>query len=169
MLGGIAGILTSWNAFVIGGSRVLFALAESGAIPAVFARLHPRYKTPYVGVIGIGLLSCFAPLFGRTVLVWMIDAGSFAVMVAYLFVPLAFLALRRNEPELPRPFRVSHPRLVGVGAFVLAALLLTAYMPGSPSALIWPYEWAIILTWAALGLVLFLSYGAKHSHDVVIR
>jgi amino acid transporter len=167
VLGGVAGILTSWNAFVIGGSRVLFALAESGAVPSVFARLHPRYRTPYVGVIAIGLLSCIAPLFGRTVLVWMIDAGSFAVVVAYLFVPLAFLALRRKEPELPRPFKVSHPKLVGCGAFVLAILLLTAYLPGSPSALVWPYEWAIILTWAALGLVLFVSYGAKHSREVI--
>jgi APA family basic amino acid/polyamine antiporter len=163
VLGGVAGILTSWNAFVIGGSRVLFALAESGAVPGVFARLHPRYRTPYVGVIAIGLLSCIAPMFGRTVLVWMIDAGSFAVVVAYLFVPLAFLALRRKEPELPRPFRISHPRLVGGSAFVLALLLLSAYLPGSPSALIWPYEWGIILTWAVMGLVLFLCYGAKHS------
>jgi APA family basic amino acid/polyamine antiporter len=46
-------------------------------------------------------------------------------------------------------------------------LLLTAYLPGSPSALIWPYEWAIILTWAGLGLVLFLSYGVKHARHVV--
>jgi amino acid transporter len=162
VLGGVAGILTSWNAFVIGGSRVMFALAESGSIPAIFARLHPRYRTPYVGVITIGVMCCFAPLFGRTVLVWLIDAGSFAVVVAYLFVPLAFLALRRQEPDLPRPFKVSHPRLVGVGAFVLAIGLLTAYLPGSPSALIWPYEWAIVLAWTIVGAVLFLAYGAKH-------
>ena len=84
------------------------------------------------------------------------------MVVAYLFVPLAFLALRRKEPEMPRPFRVRHPRLVGVGAFVLTIALLGAYLPGSPSALIWPYEWGIILTWAALGVVLFFSYGAKH-------
>ena len=44
VLGGVAGILTSWNAFVIGGSRVLFALAESGLVPAAFARLHPKYQ-----------------------------------------------------------------------------------------------------------------------------
>ncbi len=162
VLGGVAGILTSWNAFVIGGSRVMFAMAESGSIPAIFARLHPRYRTPYVGVITIGVMCCFAPLFGRTVLVWLIDAGSFAVVVAYLFVPLAFLALRRKEPDLPRPFMVSHPRLVGVGAFVLAIALLTAYLPGSPSALIWPYEWAIVLAWGVVGAVLFLAYGAKH-------
>jgi len=158
VLGGVAGILTSWNAFVIGGSRVLFALAESGFVPAVFARLHPRYRTPWVGIAAIGLLSCLAPLFGRTVLVWMINAGSFATMIAYLFVPVAFLALRRKEPDMPRPFRIRRPRLVGGGAIVLAVALLSAYLPGSPSALIWPYEWAMILVWATLGLVLFARY-----------
>jgi APA family basic amino acid/polyamine antiporter len=158
VLGGVAGILTSWNAFVIGASRVLFALAESGMVPGIFARLHPRYHTPYVGIIAIGILSCLAPLFGRTVLVWLIDAGGFATIVAYLFVPIAFLVLRRKEPEMPRPFRVSHPRLVGIGAILLALALIAAYLPGSPSALIWPYEWATISVWSVLGVVLFLRY-----------
>jgi amino acid transporter len=111
-----------------------------------------------VGVVAIGVLSCIAPLFGRTVLVWMINAGSFATVVAYLFVPIAFLALRRREPDMPRPFKVRHPRLVGGGAVLLALALLTAYLPGSPSALLWPYEWAMILVWAVLGLVLWLAY-----------
>ncbi len=158
VLGGVAGILTSWNAFVIGGSRLLFALAESGLVPAVFAKIHPRYKTPYVGIIAIGLLSCVAPLFGRTVLVWLIDAGGFATIVAYLFVPLAFLALRSKEPDLERPFRITHPRLVGIGAFLLALTLLTAYLPGSPSALLWPYEWMTITIWAVLGVALYIRY-----------
>ena len=158
VLGGAAGILTSWNAFVIGGSRVLFALAESGMVPSVFARLHPKYHTPYVGVIAIGVLSCLAPLFGRTVLVWLIDAGGFATIVAYLFVPLAFLALRRKLPDMPRPFRITHPRLVGYGGFTLAVALIFAYLPGSPSALIWPYEWMTICIWAVLGVILYLRY-----------
>lgn len=158
VLGGIAGILTSWNAFVIGASRVLYALAQSGFVPAAFARLHPRYRTPWVAVVTIGVLCCLAPLFGRTVLLWMINAGGFATMTAYLFVPMAFLALRRREPDMPRPFRVRHPRLVGVGAIVLALALLSAYFPWSPSALLWPYEWLMILVWAALGVLLWIRY-----------
>lgn len=158
VLGGVAGILTSWNAFVIGGSRLLFALAESGMVPAAFARLHPRFHTPYVGIIAIGVLSCIAPLFGRTVLVWLIDAGGFATIVAYLFVPIAFLALRKKEPEMERPFRVSHPRLVGFGAIALALALISAYLPGSPSALLWPYEWVTILIWTVLGIALYQRY-----------
>jgi len=159
VLGGVAGILTSWNAFVIGGSRVLFALAESGQIPAMFARLHPKYQTPYIGIIAIGVLSCLAPLFGRTVLVWLINAGSFATIIAYLFVPLAFLALRRKEPELARPFRVRYPRLVGIGGFLLALALIGAYLPGSPSALAWPHEWLTITIWTVLGIIAYWYYG----------
>ncbi|MFP3340000.1 amino acid permease, partial [Micrococcus sp. SIMBA_131] len=43
ILGGVAGIITSWNSFVIGGSRVLYAMAESGMLPAWFGRLHPKF------------------------------------------------------------------------------------------------------------------------------
>lgn len=158
VLGGVAGILTSWNAFIVGGSRVLYALAHSGQAPAVFGRLHPRYRTPWAGILAIGILSCIAPLFGRTILVWMVNAGSFATVVAYLFVPLAFLALRRKEPDLPRPFRIARPRLVGIGAFVLAVALLCAFLPWSPSALLWPYEWGMILVWTLLGALVYLLY-----------
>ena len=151
LIGGIGGILTSWNAFIIGGSRLIFALAESGSLPAVFARLHPRYKTPYAAIVLIGVLSCISPLFGRTILVWLINTGSLAVVVAYIFVPVAFLVLRRREPELPRPFEVRYPRLVGYAAIVLGAGLLCLYLPGSPSGLAWPHEWVIVLIWAAVG------------------
>lgn len=155
VLGGIGGILTSWNAFIIGGSRVMFALAESGLLPAAFTRLHPRHKTPYVGVLAIGVLSCVSPLFGRTILVWLIDAGSFAVVITYIFVPMAFLALRRREPDLHRPFRVPNGELVGWMAMLMGIGLLLLYLPFSPSALIWPQEWLMVLGWVAIGALVF--------------
>ncbi|MGI9323070.1 MAG: APC family permease [Pseudomonadales bacterium] len=156
ILAGVGGILTSWNAFIIGGSRVLFALGEAGMIPAVFAKLHPRYRTPYVSIVFIGLLSCISPFFGRTVLVWLVDAGSFMVVIAYGFVALAFLALRRKEPELPRPFKVAGGRLVGWAALVMSVAFGCLYLPFSPSALIWPYEWAVVLVGAGVGVCFYL-------------
>ena len=119
IIGGVGGILTSWNAFIIGGSRVMFALSESGFLPPAFSRLHPRYKTPYVGVLVLGLMASISPFFGRTILVWLVDTGSFAVVIAYIFVPIAFLVLRRKEPDLDRPFRVRYPSLVGITATAL--------------------------------------------------
>ena len=150
--GGVGGILTSWNAFIICGSRVMFALAESGVLPAAFARLHPKYRTPWVGIVTIGVLSCISPLFGRAILVWLVNAGSMAVVIAYVFVPIAFLVLRRRNPEMPRPFRVRWPRTVGVTAIVLALALLSLYLPFSPSSLVWPYEWAMVIGWALIGV-----------------
>ena len=151
VLGGVGGILTSWNAFIVGASRVLFALAESGFVPAAFARLHPKYKTPYIGILAIGAMSMFAPLFGRTILVWLVNSGSFAVTIAFLFVAISFLVLRKREPEMPRPFRVSHPNLVGYGAVLLSVGLLSAFLPWSESALSWPDEWMTIVVWSLLG------------------
>ena len=155
IVGGIGGILTSWNAFIIGGSRVIFALAESGALPAAFARLHPRYRTPHRAILLLGVLACISPLFGRTILVWLINTGSLAVVVAYVFVPVAFLILRRRQPELPRPFKVRLPRVVGWTAILLGAALLCLYLPGSPSALAWPTEWLIVAAWGSVGAVIW--------------
>ena len=158
VLGGIGGILTSWNAFIVGASRVMFALAESGYLPAAFMRIHPKYKTPYVGILTIGALSILAPLFGRTILVWLINSGSFAVTIAFLFVAISFLVLRKREPDMPRPFRVSHPNLVGYGAIALSLGLLSAFFPWSDSALSWPEEWLTIVVWSVLGVVLYARY-----------
>ncbi len=156
VLGGIGGILTSWNAFIVGASRVMFALAESGFLPKAFMRIHPKYKTPYVGILTIGILSIVAPLFGRTILVWLINSGSFAVTIAFLFVAISFLVLRRTEPDMPRPFRVAYPNLVGYGAVFLSLGLLAAFLPWSDSALSWPEEWATILIWVFLGAVVWI-------------
>ncbi len=163
VLGGIAGIVTSWNAFIVGGSRVLYALGEAGQVPRVFARLHPRWKTPYVGILVIGGLSMLAPLCGRTVLVWLINTSSFGVMLAFLFVSISFVVLRRKEPDMPRPFRVAAGPLVGWGAIILSVALLCAFLPGSPSALVWPYEWGVLLVWSLIGLATWLWYNRKAS------
>ena len=61
ILAGIAGIITSWNAFYIGGSRAIYALAHAGMLPAWLGKLHPKHKTPTNAVLLIGLLSCIAP------------------------------------------------------------------------------------------------------------
>lgn len=155
VVGGIGGILTSWNAFIIGGSRVMFALAESGWLPPLFARLHPRYRTPYAAIALLGILSCISPFFGRTILLWLINTGSLAVVVAYIFVPIAFLVLRQQRPQLPRPFKIRYPRFVGGTAIVLGVALLCLFLPGSPSALTWPQEWIIVLLWAACGVAIW--------------
>lgn len=155
VIGGIAGILTTWNAFMVGASRLVYAMAAAGMLPSALAALHPRFRTPHVALIGIGLLTCVAPLFGRPVLIWLINAGSFAVVIGYAFVALSFLRLRVREPGLPRPYAVARWRTVGGAALALCIALSLLYLPGSPAALV-PMEWALCAAWVVLGLALRL-------------
>jgi len=159
VVGGIGGILTSWNAFLIGGSRAIYALARAGQLPASLGELHPRFRTPHKALLLIGALSVLAPLFGRPALVWLVDAGGLGIVVAYAFVAWSFLVLRRKEPDMDRPYRVKRGRLIGRTALILSMGLAVLYMPGSPAALVWPQEWAIVGGWTALGLVLVLMAG----------
>lgn len=156
ILGGIGGILTSWNAFLIGASRAVYALAHANQLPSWLGALHPRFNTPHRAVITIGLLSALAPFFGRQTLVWLVDAGSFGVVIAYAFVALSFLVLRYREPGMARPYRVRYWRTTGIAAFILSCSIGLLFMPFSPAALIWPYEWLIVGGWWFAGLLLML-------------
>lgn len=162
VIGGIAGILTSWNAFLIGGSRALYALAKAGQVPSTFAALHSRYRTPHHAVLLVGGLAVFAPLFGRPAMVWLVDAGGLGIVTAYAMVALSFLVLRAKEPDMDRPYRVRHGKLVGYLAFVLSLALASLYLPWSPAALLWPHEWLIVIGWCVLG-ALFQWFSATRS------
>src|SRR5690606_14273201 len=94
ILGGIAGILTSWSGFLIGASRIIWAMAESGMLPRWLAHLHPRYRTPSRALLVVGALSVIAPLFGEQMLVWLVDAGGFNIVVTYFLVAVSYLVLR---------------------------------------------------------------------------
>ncbi|WP_022962050.1 APC family permease [Halopseudomonas pelagia] len=168
---GIAGIITSWNAFYIGGSRAIYALAHSGMLPAFLARLHPTYKTPVNAILMIGVLSSIAPFFGRPALVWLVDAGGLGIVIAYFFVALSFLALRHKEPNMERPFKVPAGMLVGGIALIASVGMIGLYMPGSPSALL-PVEWVVFCGWMLLGLTMYAwsrkRYGVSYS-DAAMR
>jgi amino acid transporter len=156
VVSGIAGILTSWNAFLVGGSRAIFALAHGGMLPRFLGRLHPRFNTPANAIILVGALAVVAPLFGRRTLIWLVDAGGFGIVTAYALVALSFIVLRRREPEMPRPYRVLNGKVVGPAAFILSLGMASLYLPWSPSALVWPEEWLILLCGAVLGLIFFV-------------
>ncbi|QOR39948.1 APC family permease [Billgrantia diversa] len=172
ILAGIAGIVTSWNAFYVGGSRAIYALAHSGMLPAWLAKLHPKHRTPTNAILVMGILSSIAPFFGRPALVWLVVAGGLGIVIAYLFVAISFVVLRRREPEMPRPFRVRQGKLVGSLSIVLSLGLIAMYMPGSPSALA-PVEWLMFAGWMLIGLALYAwsrkRYGIAFSDRMMKR
>jgi amino acid transporter len=112
-----------------------------------------------MAILLIGALSVLAPLFGRPAMVWLVDAGGLGIVVAYAFVALSFLVLRGREPAMPRPYAVRHWRFTGFTALVLSIAIAALYLPFSPAALVWPYEWAIVAGWSLLGAVLVAFTG----------
>lgn len=156
VLGGTAGILTSWNAFLAAGSRVMLSMGESGMLPAWFTKVHPKYNTPSNAVLFIGGASMIAPFFGKQLLTWISNAASFSTVIAYCLVAVSFLVLRKNEPEMVRPYKVKHGKLVGITAVVLSLGMLTLYLPGMPSGLGQP-EWIIVLIWTLLGICMHIA------------
>lgn len=165
IVGGLCGVVTSWNSFLIGGSRAIFSMAESKMIPGRFSLLHPQKKTPVNALLLIGVLSLAAPFFGRTMLIWISDAASFACCLAYCMVSMSFVVLRKKEPDLHRPFMVKHYIFVGITASVLSGFMVVLYLiPGSGCSMT-VEEWIIVGGWAVLGLIFYIickrHYGDK--------
>ena len=162
IVGGMCGIATSWNSFLIGGSRAMYSMAESYMIPRFFTKLHKKHKTPVNALYLIGALSIIAPLFGRKMLVWIVDAGNFGCCLAYCMVSISFLILRKTQPDMPRPYKVKHYKIVGALAVVMSGFMVLMYiLPFSGSALL-PQEWIMAGGWAVLGLIFFIVCKFKY-------
>lgn len=154
IIGGLCGIVTTWNSFLIGGSRVLFSMSKARMLPSKFSLLHKENKTPYIAIFFLGTISMIAPFFGRVMLIWMVDAANFACCLAYCIVALSFIVLRKKKPEMKRPFRVRSGMLVGVLAALMAGFMGLMYIiPGTNCSLIWQ-EWIIVVGWAIIGTLL---------------
>ena len=172
IIGGLCGIITSWNSFLMGGSRALYSMGESLMIPEFFGKLG-KNKTPEAAIILCGIACCIAPFFGRGVLVWLVDAASFGCVIAYMFVSISFCILRKKRPDMERPYKVKAGKFVGVMAVVMAGFMTLLYIiPASFSAaLVWQ-EWIVVGIWLALGVVFYAyskkKYGAEFGRDIFI-
>lgn len=154
IVGGLCGIVTSWNSFLIGGSRALYSMSASSMIPYRFGVLHKKYNTPINALLLIGILSMVSPFFGRSMLVWIVDAGNFSCCLAYCIVSLSFLVLRKKFPEMKRPNKIKNYRIVGVIAVIMSGTMSLMYViPNTNCTLVWQ-EWIIVCGWAILGICL---------------
>lgn len=163
IIGGMCGILTSWNSFLIGGSRALCSLSASNMLPSFFGVTNKKTGVPVYSISFIGLISIISAFFGKAILTWFVDAGNFSCCVAYCIVSVSFLMMRKKYKTLKRPYEVKHYKIVGGLAVFLSGLMAGLYIvPGTSCTLSFP-EVIIMIIWSGLGLIFYLYCKKKYS------
>jgi APA family basic amino acid/polyamine antiporter len=162
----LVGLLTSWNGFFLAGSRVLFALGRGKIIAPALGKAHKKHQTPYNAVIFSAVVTFLASLMGPGAMTSFVNVGSLCIVIAFFGVSSSFLTLKKKFPDLQRPYVAPGGKLLGyVGILGSVSILVLMVWPNSPVALVWPFEWAIFLSFSVLGLLAWF-FSAKSREAV---
>ncbi len=151
-LGAIAGLSSVILVMLMGQPRIFFSMAKDGLLPASFAKVHSRFKTPYVTTIITGVVAAFfAGILPINILGELVSIGT---LLAFVIVCIGIIVLRKSRPDLPRPFKTPWVPLVPI----LGALICFAQMAGLPLD-----TWLRLIIWMAIGIIIYFTYGKHHS------
>ncbi|GAQ16862.1 amino acid permease [Oceanobacillus picturae] len=154
------GVFTGLNGFIISSSRLLFAMSRAKILPEAFSKLHPKHKTPYVGIIFTVIVAMLAPWFGREALLWVVDMSSIGVTIAYFYTCYTAFSLFKTKKDATfneKKHTVSPLKKVIAAIGMLSSLVFLGLLliPGSPAFL--GIESRIALgAWIVLGLIFYL-------------
>lgn len=152
-VGALAGLTSVMLVMLLGQTRVLYSMANDGLLPKkFFADVHPKFRTPWRNTILVGLLAAIVgsltPIddIGK-----MVNIGT---LLAFVIVSIAVLVLRKSNPHQPRPFRTPWVPLVPV-----LGIITNGYMMYKLGRI----NWARLIIWLVIGLVIYFSYSRHHS------
>ncbi len=146
------GLFSTMMVQLIGQTRIFYSMSRDGLLPGLFSRVHARFRTPHVSTMTTGaVIAVAAGLLPLQLLGQLVSMGT---LLAFVLACLGILILRRNAPDLPRPFRT--PGLPWVP--ILGALICLLQMVALPLA-----TWIRLFVWLALGMIVYFAYGRAHS------
>lgn len=151
-VGAIIGILTVMFTFMLGVTRVWFAMSRDGLLPRWFARTHPTRHVPtrVTWIVGVAsaAIAGFLPI-GEAA-----ELTNIGILLAFVVVCTAVIVLRYRQPELPRAFRTPWMPVVPAVGVVFSVWLITFLQ--------WQ-TWARFAVWFAVGLVVYFGYSYRRS------
>ncbi|MBL8551323.1 MAG: amino acid permease [Hyphomonadaceae bacterium] len=153
-IGAIAGLSSVMLVLLYGQTRIFYTMARDGLIPPAFANVHPKFKTPWINTILVGILACgFAGFMSLDALANLTNVGTLA---AFGIVCLTVVYLRYARPDMKRPFKTPlFPATPILGAF-MCLFLLMSLMAHEPTR-------NFFLVYLIGGLILYFAYGMWNS------
>jgi APA family basic amino acid/polyamine antiporter len=152
-LGAICGLTSVILVMLLGQSRVFYAMSRDGLLPAVFSRVHPRWRTPWVSnllfMVFASVLAGFLPI---SELGHMTSIGT---LLAFVIVCAGVWMLRRTDPGRERRFRTPLVPLVPLLGIVVCGIMMASLDR---------LTWIRLVVWLAIGLLVFFLYGRRRSH-----
>lgn len=151
-IGAIAGLASVMLVMLLGQSRVLYTMSHDGLLPKWASKIHPKFHTPYITSIVVGcFVAILAAFFNITFLGMLVSLGT---LLAFTIVCLGIWVMRKQQPDVPRPFRTPWVPLVPIlGMIISLSLIVSSSTPAKLAFLIW----------LVVGLVIYFTYSRKHS------
>lgn len=151
-IGAIAGLSSVILVMLMSQPRIFYSMAQDGLLPPMFARVHPKFHTPYRGTVVVGIAA--AILAGLLPIKFLGDLVSMGTLLAFATVSAGVLVLRRTRPDLPRPFRVRAPMIV-----CPLGVIFCLYLFWQPFV----ENWRVMTAWTVIGFMIYFGYGYRHS------
>jgi APA family basic amino acid/polyamine antiporter len=130
-------------------------MSRDKMLPGVFKKLHPRFQTPYLGSIIVGI--AVSIIAGLTPIEIMGNLASTGTLVQYIIVSIIVLYLRRTKPELERPFRCPYVNIIAPVAILLCCFLIYSLLS---------LHSYVFLAWAVVGILIYAFYSRKAANHL---
>jgi basic amino acid/polyamine antiporter, APA family len=151
-VGAIAGLSSVLLVLQMGGTRIFYSIARDGLLPAVLAKIHPKFQTPHVCTILVGLFVAIGSgLLPINLLAEMCNIGTLG---AFMIVCIGVAILRLSDPDRKRPFKAP----LGLTFPILGTVGCVYVMSGLPF-----FTWVVTGGWFMLGMMLYFGYGFWNS------